>query len=204
MKNLRIPLMMAAVFSLVSCGSTKKAVKAVNTPAVNTPMLQDVPAKDVDVSVEVIREIYEPIEEQAKPNPIKLVSFVNVEDLLDLKGGMSMQEVTTKLGQKPFNIISSQNDGYTLVNYKYKKVHVILNDQNENQIGAKGQKEYGSKIDDAYLVFNRDGKLELVISKEAYEGAAGSNPSGPAADLLKAHRNLYNPTKNDGKLMIRL
>lgn len=191
--------MMAIVFSLVSCGSVKKAVESVSVPS-----LQQVPARDVNVSVEVTREIYEPIGEKDKPNPIKLVPFVNVEDLLDLKGGMSMQEVITKLGQKPFNIIAAQNDGYTLVNYKYKKVHVILNDQNENQIGAKGQKEYGSKIEDAYLVFNRDGKLELVISKEAYEGAASNSPSGPAADLLKAHRNLYNPTKNDGKLMIRL
>jgi len=190
-----------AAFSVFFLASSASKKAKTSKPVVQ---MTEVAPKNVDVAVEVTREVYEPIGENVKPNPIKLVPFVNVEDLLDLKGGMTQQEVASKLGGKAFDIISSQLDGYTLVSYKYKKVHIILDDQTENKIGAKGPKEYGSKIEDAYLVFNRDGKLELVISKEAYQNAAQDRPSGVAADLLKAHRNLYAPARNDGKLMIKL
>ena len=82
---------------------------------------------------------------------------------------MTKQEVYTKLGKKPFDVIATQADGYSIVLYKYRKIHTILNDQNENTVGANGEKEYGTLIQDMYIIFNKDSKLELVISKNELE-----------------------------------
>jgi hypothetical protein len=178
---------------LMSCGSAKQAVKSLT--AVEQPQPQvTVAAKEVNLSVEANREIVMPVVENAKPNPVKLVSFVNVEDLLDLNAGMSKQEVYAKLGKKPFDIISSQADGYTIVLYKYRKVHTILNDQNENKLGSAGDKEYGTKIEDAYVVFDKANKLELVVSKSEMESSK---------DVHKFHGALYGLTINGGKLSIK-
>ena len=180
---------------LMSCGSAKQAVKSLT--AVEQPAAQPqvtVAAKEVNVSVGSDREIVMPVVENAKPNPIKLATFVNVEDLLDLNAGMSKQEVYSKLGKKPFDIISTQADGYTVVLYKYKKVHQILNDQNENKLGSTGEKEYSSQIYDAYVVFVKSNKLELVVAQDQM---------GNSKSVHKFHGELYGLTINGGKLSIK-
>ena len=174
---------------LMSCGSAKQAVKSLT--AVEQPAAQPqvtVAAKEVNVSVGSDREIVMPVVENAKPNPIKLATFVNVEDLLDLNAGMSKQEVYSKLGKKPFDIISTQADGYTVVLYKYKKVHQILNDQNENKLGSTGEKEYSSQIYDAYVVFDKSNKLELVVAQDQM---------GNSKSVHKFHGELYYSKTNE-------
>ncbi len=178
---------------LASCGGSKKAVKPLT--AVEQPKVQvEVKPKDISLSVEANREIVMPLAENAKPNPVKLVSFINVDDLTDLNPGMTKQEVFTKLGKKPFDIISNQADGYSIYLYKYRKVHTILNDQNENTLGASGPKEYGTKIQDAFVVFNKENKLELVVSKDEMSRSES---------IHKFHGVLYNLTVNGGKLFIK-
>ncbi len=192
MKKMMLSLSSAVVL-LASCGGPKTAVKSLT--AVEQPKEQvSVAPKDVSLSVESNREIVMPVVENAKPNPVKLVSFVNVEDLFDLSAGMTKQEVFTKLGKKPFDILSSQADGYSVYLYKYRKLHTILNDQNENTPGATGQKEYGTKIQDAYVVFNKDNRLELVVSKDEMTNTH---------NVYKLHGTLYNMTINGGKLFIK-
>ncbi len=193
MKTNKLILASAFAVFLISCGGPKKVVKSLTPVAQETPQVT-VAAKDVNLSVEVNREIVMPVVENAKPNPVKLVSFVNVDDLADLTAGMTKQEVYAKLGKKPFDIISTQADGYSVVLYKYRKVHVILNDQNENSIGATGDKEYGTKIQDVYIAFNKDGRLELVVSKDEVEASQ---------NVLKLHGKLYGFTINGGKLFIK-
>jgi hypothetical protein len=78
--------------------------------------------------------------------------------------------------------------------YKYRKIHTILNDQNENTVGANGEKEYGTLIQDMYIIFNKDSKLELVISKNEFENSQ---------NVLKVHGKLYGYTINGGKLFIK-
>jgi hypothetical protein len=181
-----------AIF-LVSCGGPKKVMQTLMPVEQPKPQVA-VAAKEVNLSVESNREILTPPIENAKPNPVKLVTFVNVDDLADLNAGMTKQEVYAKLGKKPFDIVSTQADGYSIVSYKYRKVHTILNDQNENKIGATGDKEYGTKIQDAYLVFNKENKLELVASKEAME---------ESQIVHRFHGKLYGLTINGGKLSIK-
>lgn len=193
MKKMIFLSLSSAVVIFTSCGGPKTAVKSLT--AVEQPKEQvAVAPKDVNLSVESNREIVMPVVENAKPNPVKLVSFVNVEDLSDLNAGMTKQEVFNKLGKKPFDILSSQADGYSVYLYKYRKVHTILNDQNENTLGATGQKEYGTKIQDAYVVFNKDNKLELVVSKDEMNNTQ---------NVYKLHGTLYNMTINGGKLFIK-
>ncbi len=193
MKKNTLLVASSMAFLLLSCGGAKQAVKSLT--AVEQPQAQvTVAAKEVNLTVESNREILVAPVENAKPNPVKLVGFVNVEDLVDLIPGMSKQEVFAKLGKKPFDLISSQSDGYTIFLYKYRKVHTVLNDQNENQLGATGPKEYGTKIQDAYVVFDKNNKLELVASKEEMMNSE---------NLHKFHGVLYGLTINGGKLAIK-
>ena len=69
-----------------------------------------------------------------------------------------------------------------------------MNDQNENTVGASGEKEYGTLIQDMYVIFNKDNKLELVISKNEFESSQ---------NVLKLHGKLYGYTINGGKLFIK-
>ena len=191
-KNMFILASSMTIF-LMSCGGPKKVVKSL-TPVEQPQAQVAVAPKDVNLSVESNREIVMPIVENAKPTPVKLVSFVNVDDLADLTAGMTKQEVYTKLGKKPFDVIATQADGYSIVLYKYRKIHTILNDQNENTVGASGEKEYGTLIQDMYVIFNKDNKLELVISKNEFESSQ---------NVLKLHGKLYGYTINGGKLFIK-
>jgi hypothetical protein len=111
-KNMFILASSMTIF-LMSCGGPKKVVKSL-TPVEQPQAQVAVAPKDVNLSVESNREIVMPIVENAKPNPVKLVSFVNVDDLADLTAGMTKQEVYTKLGKKPFDVIATQADGYSI------------------------------------------------------------------------------------------
>jgi hypothetical protein len=194
MKNVKLFYLFAfSSVVLLSCGAPKKIVQSLAPVEQPKPQVT-VAAKEVNLSVESNREIVMAPIENAKPNPVKIVTFVNVDDLSDLTPGMTRQEVYSKLGKKPFDVISTQADGYSIVLYKYRKVHTILNDQNENQIGANGPKEYGTKIQDVYVVFNKENRLELVVSKDALE---------ESQNVHKFHGKLYGLIVNGGKLSIK-
>lgn len=194
MKNVKPFYLFAFTSSiLLSCGAPKQIVQSLAPVEPPKPQVT-VAAKEVNLSVESNREILTAPIENAKPNPVKIVTFVNADDLTDLTPGMTRQEVYSKLGKKPYDLISTQADGYSIVLYKYRKVHTILNDQNENQIGSNGPKEYGTKIQDAYVVFNKENRLELVASKEALE---------ESQNVHKFHGKLYGLIVNGGKLSIK-
>ena len=192
----KLILFASSIFILSSCGGGPAVL---NIPVAG-PLIET-EAKVMDVESDLKREILKERDDREKPNPIKLVSFVSSDDLADLNAGMNFQDVTRRMG-KPFDILFNQADGYKAVVYHYKKVHIILNDQNENTIGATGKKEYGNKIETAYLMFNKNDKLELVVSEKGLEGKYSG--LGKTEGLLDLHKILYKPTINEKKLLIKL
>lgn len=191
----KLILFASSIIILSSCGGGTSVLNIPAAPLIETE------AKVMDVETDLKREILTERDDREKPNPIKLISFVSADDLSDLNAGMTYQEVTKRMG-RPYDILFNQADGYKAVVYHYKKVHVILNDQNENSLGATGKREFGNKIETAYLMFNKSDKLELVISEKGLEGKYSG--SGKTEGLLDIHKLLYKPTVNERKLLIKL
>jgi len=115
--------------------------------------------------------------------------FVPVEAVSDLKAGMSIEEVSSKLGSKPFNLVSGQADGHYIVQYKYRlsKFEVPTENINNNGIEKKTNKLfYDQAYQDLYVVFNGNGKLEYLVTTE-----------GAMSEKLLRENNLLYVIKKD-------
>lgn len=115
--------------------------------------------------------------------------FVPVEAVADLRAGMSIDEVSSKLGSKPFNLVSGQADGHHIVQYKYRlsKFEVPTENVNNNGIEKKTNKLfYDQGFQDLYVVFNGNGKLEYLVTTE-----------GAMSEKLLRENNLLYVIKKD-------
>ena len=127
---------------------------------------------------------------------VKTVDFLTVEDLLEVKIGMTLNEVVNLVGKKPFDIVYNQNDGYNVVKYYYKKIYKIVTDKVELEVknnSSPKNLELGYDFETTYLMFNKYGKLDMIISE-------GNMQKG--MQLLEFTKHTYNQTLNEGKLFI--
>jgi len=95
--------------------------------------------------------------------------FVSVDNILDLRAGMTMDETVSKLGAKPYNVFSAQADGHHIVQYKYRltKYEVPADETNNYGIEKKTSKIfYASGEQDLYILFNGTGKLEYMVTSQ--------------------------------------
>lgn len=126
---------------------------------------------------------------------VKSVELVSILDLHGLSPGMSFEEVVKKLKKYPFELVYTQKDGYRIVSYVYKRIFEITNDRKElNLITDGGSKELGFDFKIAYLMFNKQNKLELVVSKDEMN---------TGLSILKFARDTYRVIKNDGENYIK-
>ena len=99
------------LFSIQSCKSTKATTKT-NVNAEETVVIE------------------------SGPNSY-LNRFVSVDAILDLKPGMSYDEVYAKLGSKPHNLFSGQLDGHHIFQYKYRLTKIEVPSANTNNYGLE-------------------------------------------------------------------
>lgn len=126
---------------------------------------------------------------------VKSVELVSILDIYALNPGMSFEEVVKKLKKYPFDFVYTQKDGYRIVSYLYKRIFEITNDKKElNLVMEDGTKELGFDYKMAYLMFNKQNKLELVVSKDEMNTGLG---------MLKFARDTYRVIKNDGENYIK-
>jgi hypothetical protein len=127
---------------------------------------------------------------------IKSIELVSILDIYSLIPGMSFEEVVKKLKKYPFDFVYTQKDGYRIVSYVYKRIFEITNDKKElNLVMEDGSKELGFDYKLAYLMFNKQNKLELVVSKDEMNSGLG---------VLKFARDTYRVIKNDGENYIKV
>jgi hypothetical protein len=126
---------------------------------------------------------------------VKSVELVSILDIHALTPGMNFDEVVKKLKKYPFDFVYTQKDGYRIVSYVYKRIFEITNDKKElNIVMDDGSKELGFDYKMAYLMFNKQNKLEMIVSKDEMSTGLG---------LLKFARDTYRVTKNDGENYIK-
>jgi hypothetical protein len=127
--------------------------------------------------------------EMADPAKARIDRFVSVEAVLDLRAGMSMEEATTKLGGKPYNVFSAQADGHHIVQYKYRLSKIEVNAEDVNNYGLEKKNNklyYAGGAEDLYLVFNGAGKLEYMATTQ-----------GAMSEKLLRENNLLYVIKKD-------
>ena len=98
--------------------------------------------------------------------------FVSVDAILDLKPGMSYDEVYAKLGSKPHNLFSGQLDGHHIFQYKYRLTKIEVPSANTNNYGLEKKNNkvvYQAGDENLYIVFNAVGKLEYMVTSQGSE-----------------------------------
>ena len=96
--------------------------------------------------------------------------FVSTEAISNLRVGMSLDEVESKLGSKPFNILSVQADGHYIVQYKYRISQIEVNPEEINSVGVEKKNNktvYLPGTRDAYLVFDKLNRLEYLNADQS-------------------------------------
>ena len=129
-----------------------------------------------------------------KSSYIQTPKFAAVTSIYDLKLNSSLSDVITILGSKPYNVYSSQIDGYTIYTYKYKLVErrILFNQNNKVGHETDGKEVYNGKAHDLYLIF-KDNKLESFVTSEGRDDS-------PA--LVMMNNTLYTITKDKQKYIL--
>jgi hypothetical protein len=98
---------------------------------------------------------------------VQVAKFTSVENLYQIKLGSTIEEVISLVGSKPYNILSTQIDGYTIYTYKYKFVERKVNPKIINSRGGEttGTEVYNGKEQTAFMFF-KGGKLESFVTTE--------------------------------------
>jgi hypothetical protein len=126
------------------------------------------------------------------PEKSRINRFVSVDNILDLRTGLSIDEAVSKLGSKPYNVFSAQADGHHIVQYKYRltKYEVPADDVNNYGIEKKSTKVYYAPGEqDLYILFNAAGKLEYMVTSQG----------GINEQLLRQNNLLYVIKKDKDK-----
>jgi len=103
------------------------------------------------------------------PLKARMDRFVTVEAVSDLRAGMTLSEVTAKLGSSPHNLLSAQADGHHIVQYKYRLSQMEVLAEQVNNVGVEKKNNklyYKPGNHDLFIVFNPAGKLEYLVTEE--------------------------------------
>ncbi len=124
----------------------------------------------------------------------QVAKFTSVESLQQIKLNSSLDDVITVLGSKPYNILSSQIDGYSIFTYRYKFVERKINPKIINSKGqeTEGKEVYNGKEQTLFLFFKAN-RLEALVTTEGRKDS-------PA--LIVLNNNLYTITKDREKYII--
>jgi hypothetical protein len=125
---------------------------------------------------------------------IQVGKFTSVENVINLKQNATFEEVEKTLGSKPYNVLSSQIEGYTIYNYKYKLIERKINPSLVNKIGNEvaGKEVYNGKEQTLFLFF-KGGKLESFLTTDGRKDSP---------KLVMLNNTIYSMTKDRDKYIL--
>ncbi len=109
--------------------------------------------------------------------------YTTVEQIMSLKPGMSISEVNRTLDISPIEMLEMNNEGKTVLKYRYKTAGYLVKDKYAGLPGASGYSDRPvySNEGDLYVQF-QDGKLVSVQSNifqlKGSESATGVEKTG--------------------------
>ena len=120
--------------------------------------------------------------------------FVSSENVVDLKVNSTLDDVIAKLGRKPYNVFSSQKDGYTIYIYKYK---ILERKESRDRINVPGGEWSG---DEAYNP--AENTLYLIFKDNLMESFVTSSGRKDSPSLVLLNNTLYTISQDKGKYSI--
>ena len=124
----------------------------------------------------------------------QVAKFASIESLQQIKLNSSLDDVISVLGSKPYNILSSQIDSYTIYTYRYKLIERKVNPAIINSKGGEtvGAEVYNGKEQTLFLFFKAN-KLDGLVTTEGRKDS-------PAMVML--NNTLYTISKDREKYII--
>ncbi len=120
--------------------------------------------------------------------------FTSIEKVINLKLNSSLEETIETLGCSPYNLYSSQLNGYTVYEYKYKLVERTISPYKMNEIGSEtdGKESYNPAEQKLFLFF-KEGKLEAFVTQEG---------EGRSVPLVLLNNRIYSVSTDKGVLKL--
>lgn len=107
-----------------------------------------------------------PVEQARQESLVTVPKYTSIENICNLRAGLTYDQVVQILGSIPYNLLSSQADGYTIYVYKYRTVERKIPSGAETEIG---QEVTGTALymkEQELFVFFKDGKLESYYTTD--------------------------------------
>ncbi len=123
---------------------------------------------------------------------VQVPKFTTSDNLLKIELNSSLEDVVNTLGCNPYNMLSSQVDGYTIYQYKYKMVERKVSPKIINSVGGEkvGTEAYNSKEQDLLLFFKGD-KLETFITTEGKKNSRSDIKLANTIYVITRDRDSY-------------
>jgi hypothetical protein len=121
----------------------------------------------------------------------------SVEEIYNLSSGMQMGEVEKTLGSiKPFDVKVNFEDGYKIVEYKYKqrfqKVPIKRKNNPEYVSGGKEAYKEGGSL---YVIYDTKDKMVFYITDSGKKRAQSSLATANDLNLMKTYPQFFNNEK---------
>ena len=123
---------------------------------------------------------------------VQVPKFTTSDNLLKIELNSSLEDVVQTLGCNPYNMLSSQVDGYTIYQYKYKMVERKVSPKMINQRGGEiiGTDVYNPRQQDLLLFF-KEGKLETFITTEGKKNSRADIKLANTIYVITRDRDSY-------------
>lgn len=114
--------------------------------------------------------------------------YTSTDRLYQLPLGSSYETTVQTLGCEPYDLLSVQQDGYSIYTYKYKVVERRIDPNVVNERGSEtaGEEVYRGKEEEAFLFFENNKLVSILTAK----GIDRSNA------LVMFNNTLYKISKN--------
>ena len=120
--------------------------------------------------------------------------FTSVEKIIKLNLNSTLDETIKTLGSEPHNVYSSQLEGYSVYEYKYKLIERVVSPYKVNEIGGEttGTVVYNPKEHNLVLFF-KDNKLMGYVTDEGKKNSS----------LIVLNNTLYMCSKERGQYVLK-
>jgi len=103
-------------------------------------------------------------------NIAPIYNYTSVKKLCRVKYGQDLDTVIQILETTPYDVLSSQSDGYSIYLFKYQQdkrstPDAVVSPSGEHVANHENREVYNSKLDDAILFF-KDGKFDSLITEK--------------------------------------
>ncbi len=130
--------------------------------------------------------------------------FTNVDSLLNVNRGESINKVIDKIGFMPYDIYVQETTGYKIVTYKYKIKEREIAPESKDFLGSEksGNEKYVGKLHDVYFVFDVNDKLITFITDNGRDDGHSVLRDDEKIINFKDYMNSANPTNSAAPVMM--